>query len=144
VKVEARAGSDNSEDRIAYEVWQFGLGNTPKPSGSIRKGWEPTWADSSKIIKSVHGLKSSNYLTLLSAFGALGLDGPKRMRVVRNACAHKTRLNRNEVGQLRIYYLNTHFLEPIDIIWGISHSRNSIAVFEWIEDLESIADLATR
>lgn len=144
VATPARVVLDNSESRITYEVSQYGRGLPAKPykifSGSI----EPTWAHPNKIIACITGLAPSNTSTLQMAFGSAGLFGPKRIHLVRNACAHKSKVNRNDVRSLRSLYLTNHFIDPIDIIWGVNPSTNSIAIFEWIEDLEDIADLATQ
>jgi hypothetical protein len=44
---------------------------------------------------------------------------------------------------LKITYSTAHFYDPVDIVWGTNASTNSIAIFEWISDLETMADLAT-
>lgn len=144
VVMPARALPDNSESRITYEVKQYGRGDPAYPTKTFSGSVEPTWAHPDKIIAYISGLAPSNASTLLMAFGSGGLFGPKRIHLLRNACAHKSKLNRNEVLTLRSLYFTKHFLDPIDIIWGGNLSTNSIAIFEWIEDLEDIADLATQ
>ena len=140
----ARAVPDNSEARITYEVNQHSKGNKVNSTNIFSGAVEPTWAHPERIITCITGLASSNTPALQMAFGAAGLFGPKRIHLVRNSCAHKSRLNRYDVWSLRSLYVTKHFLDPIDIIWGSNLSTNSIAIFEWIEDLEYIADLATR
>lgn len=141
----ARTLPDNSESRIAYEIKEYGKGNTgPHPTKTFSGPIEPTWAHPDKIISYISGLAPSNGATLQLAFGSAGLFGPKRIQLVRNACAHKSKPNRNDVQSLRSLYLTNHFYDPIDIVWGSNPSTNSIAIFEWIEDLEDIADLATQ
>ena len=140
----ARVAPDNCENRIAYEIKQYGGGSLVKPEKIFSGSIEPTWAHPDRIIACITGLAPSNTFALQMAFGSAGLFGPKRIHLVRNACAHKSRLNRNDVRSLRSLYLTNHFLDPIDIIWGSNSSTNSIAIFEWIEDLENIADLATQ
>lgn len=139
-----RAAADNSPARICYEVKQLALSKTVKPgkvdSGSI----DPTWANPDKIIACITGLAPANASTLQQAFGAGNLLGDKRIHRVRNACAHKSRANRASVMALRSNYLTEHFYDPVDIIWGTNAVTKSIAIFEWISDMETIADLATN
>lgn len=144
VIVRARAAPDNSESRIAYELKQYGNGSSVHATKTFSGSVEPTWAHPDRIIACINGLAPSNASTLQMAFGTGGLVGPKRIHLVRNACAHKSRTNRIDVRALRSLYVTRHFLDPIDIIWGSNFSSNSIAIFEWIEDLEVIADLATQ
>lgn len=144
VVVPARAAPDNSESRITYEVKQYGKGAPVNPTKTFSGSVDPTWAHPDRIIACITGLAPSNTSTLQMAFGSAGLFGPKRIHLVRNACAHKSKFNRNDVLALRSLYLTKHFLDPIDIIWGSNSSTNSIAIFEWIKDLEDIADLATQ
>jgi len=144
VMMPARALPDNSESRIAYEIKQYGIGVTPHSTKKFSGPIEPTWAHPDRIIAYISGLAPSNAATLQMAFGSAGLFGPKRIHLVRNACAHKSKSNRSDVQSLRSLYLTNHFYDPIDIVWGSNPSTNSIAIFEWIEDLEDIADLATQ
>jgi|APLak6261663543_1056040.scaffolds.fasta_scaffold02259_2 hypothetical protein len=144
VIVPARSAPNNSESRITYEIMQYSKNATVNPNRTFSGAIEPTWAHPDKIIGCITGLAPSNISTLQQAFGSAGLFGPKRIHLVRNACAHKTRSNRNDVQVLRSLYLTNHFFDPIDIIWGNNSSTNSIAIFEWIEDLEDIANLATQ
>jgi hypothetical protein len=139
-----RAVLDNSENRITYEVGQYSKGNTANATKIFSGAIEPTWAHPDRIISCINGLAPLNILPLQMAFGSAGLVGPKRIHLVRNASAHKTRSNRQDVQTLRAIYRTKHFLDPIDIIWGSNPTTNSIAVFEWISDLEDIADLATQ
>ena len=142
--VPARVASDNSENRITYEVKQHNNGARINPTNTFSGPIEPTWAHPDRIISYITGLAPSNTPALQIAFGSAGLFGPKRIHLVRNACAHKSKLNRKDVMALRNLYLTNHFLDPIDIIWGSNPSTYSIAIFEWIEDLGVIADLATQ
>lgn len=138
-----RAVTDNSPSRICYEVKQLASGNNVQ-AGKIYSGsQDPTWANPDKIIACITGLAPANASTLQQAFGAGNLVGHKRIHLVRNACAHKSRQNRAGVMALTITYPTTHFYDPVDIIWGTNASTKSIAIFEWISDLETMADLAT-
>lgn len=138
-----RAVADNSPDRICYEVKQLALGNNII-QGKVDSGLQdPTWANPDKIIRCITGLGPANVSTLQQAFGSGNLVGHKRIHLVRNACAHKSRLNRSNVMSLLTFYPTKHFYDPVDIIWGTNASTNSIAIFEWISDLETMADLAT-
>ncbi|SFM40001.1 hypothetical protein [Nitrosomonas communis] len=145
VIVPARLAPNNTESRITYEFIQCSKNATVNPTKTYSGSIEPTWAHPDRIIGCISGLATSNTTELQNAFGSAGLFGPKRIHLVRNACAHKSKFNRNEVARaLRGLYLTNHFLDPIDIIWGNNSSTNSIAIFEWIADLTDIADLATH
>src|SRR5690606_25757974 len=102
-----------------------------------------TWANPDKIIACITGLAPANVSTLQQVFGAGNLVGHRRIHLVRNACAHKSRPNRADVKALLTSYPTKHFYDPVDIIWGTNVSTKSIAIFEWISDLETMADLAT-
>ncbi len=141
--IPARAAADNSPERICYEVKQFASGNNVH-AGRIYSGpHDPTWANPDNIIKCITGLAPANANTLKQVFGAGNLVGHRRIHLVRNASAHKSRSNRAEVFRLHTIYRTKHFYDPIDIIWGINTITNSTAIFEWISDLEIMADLAT-
>ncbi|WP_312587795.1 hypothetical protein [Comamonas terrigena] len=139
-----RAVADNSPERICYEVKQISLGHNVQAGRIYSGSQEPTWANPDKIIRCITGLASANTGALQQAFGAGNLLGHKRIHLVRNACAHKSRKNRADIVTLLTSYSTKHFYDPVDIIWGTGTSTNSIAIFEWISDLETIADLATQ
>lgn len=143
-KIPTRAVADNSEARIAYEFSQLVRGHSIRAANVSLGAVEPTWAHPDKIVVCISGLAPSNTNDLVAAFGSAGLFGPKRIHLVRNACAHKSRQNRMEVQSLRSQYSTEHYLDPIDIVWAQNMSTNSIAIYEWIEDLEIIAELATK
>lgn len=138
-----RAVADNSPERICYEVRQLALGNNIQVDKIYSGPQDPTWANPDKIIACITGLAPANVSTLQQAFGSGNLVGHKRIHLVRNACAHKSRLNRANVMALLTFYPTKHFYDPVDIIWGTNASTKSIAIFEWISDLETMADLAT-
>lgn len=145
VIVPARSAPDNSTSRITYEFMQHSKNAPVKTTNTFSGSIEPTWAHPDRIISCITGLAPSNTTALQNAFGSAGLYGPKRIHLVRNACAHKSKFNCNEVVRtLRSKYLINNFKHPIDIIWGSNPSTNSIAIFEWIVDLEDIANLATQ
>lgn len=145
VIVPMRLVPNNSESRITYEFMQHSNNSPVNPTKVYSGSIEPTWAHPDRIIRCIAGLAPSNTNALQSAFGSAGLFGPKRIHLIRNACAHKSKLNRKDVVRtLRGLYLTDHFKDPIDIIWGSNPTTNSIAIFEWIDDLTNIADLATK
>jgi hypothetical protein len=139
----ARPVPDNGEQRITHEVQRYTSG--AKPSiGTVYTGpQEPTWARPDKIISCINGLAPLNQSALQNAFGSANMVGPTLIHQVRNSCAHKSRHNRAGVFTLRAKYAANPYKDPVDIIWGTNPATNSIAVFEWIADLEDIADLAT-
>lgn len=141
--VPARAVGDNSDARICYEVKQYSGGQRAQLGRTYLGPLDPTWANPDKIIACITGLAPANASTLQQAFGAGNLVGPKRIHLVRNACAHKSRFNRSNIKSLATFYFTTHLYDPVDIIWGSNVSTNAIAIYEWISDLETVADIAT-
>lgn len=139
-----RALANNRPERICYEVKQISSGNNIHPSKVYSGTQDPTWANPDKIISCINGLAPANANTLLQAFGAGNLIGHKRIHLVRNACAHKSRINRSSIKNLLASYPTKHFYDPVDIIWGTNATSQSIAIFEWLSDLETIAALSTE
>lgn len=144
VNVPARAVPDNCPARICYEVKQYAAGSNAQVGKTYSGPLDPTWANPDRIIACITGLGPANASTLQQAFGAGNLVGHRRIHLVRNACAHKSRLNRAGVKGLTTTYPTPHFYDPIDVIWGNNLSTNAIAIFEWIADLETMADAATQ
>lgn len=144
VAIAARACPDNSEARVRYEFKKYQKGDPVAPGVTDSGQLEPTWAHPWNLIACINGLAPANMLTLQQAFGAGGLVGPKRIHLVRNACAHKSKVNRSAVRALRAGYSTSHFLDPIDILWAFNSATGAIAIFEWVTDLETIAGLATE
>lgn len=134
----------NTEARIRHEFKRYSSGHTPTPFGVDAGPMEPTWAHSSGIIVAIGGINPANRGALLAAFGLSSTTGTRRVHLVRNACAHKSRTNRSDVRALRLYYETNHFVDPIDIIWATNKNTGDTAIFEWISDLEVVADLATQ
>lgn len=138
----ARTVADNTEARIRHEFKRYSKGRSPAP-GTVDNGQvEPTWAHPDYLVTCLTGLAPSNVVVLQGAFGSGGLAGSRRIHLVRNACAHKSKANRVSVKGLRALYRTPHFMDPVDILWGKS-AANGIAIYEWILDLETMADLAT-
>lgn len=143
IAVPVRLAPLNSTARITYEFSQYGKGEVPKIGKVHSSIVEPTWANPASLIASITGLAPANYAQLQAAFGAGGLPGPARIQLVRNATAHKTPAMRAAAQALKAFYSVTHYLEPIDLIWGSDPSTAGIAIFDWIDDLRTISDLAT-
>lgn len=142
--VVSRVAPDNSEPRIRHEIKRINKNVTPI-AGQVDAGLlEPTWAHSGKIVGYVTGLAPTNAVVLQGAFGAGNLPGHKRVHLIRNACAHKSKHNRTEVAALRATYITSHFHDPVDIAWGVNSVTNAIALYEWLTDMETMADTATN
>lgn len=137
-----RAAADNTEARIRHEFKRYSRGAVPAVGAVDNGQMEPTWAHPDYLVTCVTGLAPSNAVVLQGAFGSGGLAGARRIHLVRNACAHKSKANRQNVRGLRTLYSTAHFMDPVDILWGKS-AANGIAIYEWILDLETMADLAT-
>ena len=142
LNIPSRILADNSEARIRHEFKRYSKGALPTPTGVDNGQIEPTWAHPDYLVTCLTGLGPANVGALQDAFGSGGLAGARRIHLVRNACAHKSKANRVGVKALRAFYSTPHFMDPIDILWGKS-GVNGIAIYEWILDLETMAELAT-
>lgn len=143
VNILPRLSPDNSEPRIRHEIKRIYKNCAPVPGQIDNGALEPTWAHPGKIVGYITGLSPANALVLQGAFGAGNLPGHKRVHLIRNACAHKSISNRMEVATLRSNYDTSHFMDCIDIVWGVNLATNKIALFEWLADMEIMADAAT-
>lgn len=133
----------NSWQRIGYEAICASRGQSPKSIKQLRfKREEPTWGDQDKLITVVTCLNPSNRNTLLSAFG-LPILGPKHLQIVRNACAHKDIETMEQVRGLLLHYLIEEFVCPSDLAWQLNPIRKICAIYSWICDMRTMADLAT-
>lgn len=136
--------ADNSWQRIGYEAQQAAQRRRPLPSRKLTfLRQEPTWGDINKLLEIIVILKPCNELQLLSSFG-LPLRGPKHLQIVRNACAHKHKENIGNVGTLLIFYRTPPLAHPIELVWQFETASGEIALYKWIDDLETIASLATK
>lgn len=142
--VTPRTEPDNSESRIRHEIKRIYKNALPVAGQTDTGNIEPTWAHSGKIVSYVTGLSPNNSTVLQGAFGAGNLPGHKRLHLIRNACAHKSKQNRIEVATLKSTYVTSHFIDPSDIVWGVNATTNRIALYEWLTDIETMADVATN
>jgi hypothetical protein len=142
--VAPRVAPNNSLERIRHEVKRFTLGQPPSATAVDPGPMEPTWARPDKLVTVLGGLQPSNLSELVNAFGS-NIIGPRRIQLVRNACAHKSIFNRKAVYAIKGAYTATLYKDPIDIIWALDPQAQNATAFEsWVADLEQIADLATQ
>jgi hypothetical protein len=141
--IPARAVPNNSLDRLRYEVKRITGGGVPSATATDPGPLEPTWARPDKIVTVISAVNPINANALVAAFGA-NLIGPTYIHMIRNACAHKSIFNRRAVAALRGRYVTGVYKDPIDIIWGQDpQTNNALAIDVWMDELESIAMLAT-
>jgi len=104
---------------------------------------EPTWGDIGSIIKIINALNPSNQGQLTTAFG-LPLHGPKHLQLVRNCAAHKTIENLlNLRSQLSLTYTLHNKVTPSEVAWSLKTGTSDLAINVWIDDMRTIADVAT-
>lgn len=133
----------NTWQRIAYEFKEYARSKTPEPAKSIVSMWQqPTWGDMDKFLSVVPKLGIANAATLTNAFGC-SFQAPKHLQIVRNACQHLDMETFNEVRRLIPLYIAYPINHPSELIWLLYPTTRSDAIFEWIVELELIADLAT-
>lgn len=134
--------SDNSRQRIAYEIKEFSHGHTPKPRQRLRyKSEEPTWGDVDLLLRAIPYLGIANSTELTTAFG-ISVPSPSHLQIVRNACNHLDSETMQRVRSIQPYYIGS-IQQPYELIWCLESNTRSDAIFVWISDLELIAKLAT-
>ncbi len=140
--VTGRSG-DNTLQRIAYEFKEYAQNRIPKPSKVTTFSWQqPTWGDIDKFLIVIRSLGIANVVTLTDAFGS-SLQAPRHLQIVRNACQHLNTDNFNKVKGLLPFYLASPINHPFELIWLSYPTSQSAAIFDWIDELEWIADFAT-
>jgi hypothetical protein len=134
---------NNSAERVAYEFKQYKSGNTPGPRGLVTQSYnEPTWGDVSALLAVLPGLNPSNLSTLMSGFG-LSLRGPQHLQITRNTIAHLNADGIKSFQQILIFYSGHISNHPSDLICWQDPAKNTQVIFSWIDDLETIASIAT-
>ena len=94
---------------------------------------EPTWGDARKINRIVRAIQPSNKSNLITGFGlrSVSLD----LQVVRNACAHISSDQIDEISRMKVRYANTHFSHPSDVLFWTEPSTGNEAWRVWIDEL---------
>jgi hypothetical protein len=116
--------------------------NATKTISFLRQ--EPTWGDQNKIIDVITTLGPANTANLLVAFG-LPLLGPKHLQIVRNACFHKNSETVQAVKVISSSYGNGVGVSgPADLIWCYEPSKGTNAIYSWLADFKTIAEVATE
>jgi hypothetical protein len=134
---------DNTWQRIAYEVVEYGKRHKPKPHAKISyRSQEPTWGNVDLLLRAIPSMNLSNSARLLTALG-VSLQAPTHLQIVRNACYHLNNETVSNVNSLLPYYIGTINCHPIEIIWCLDPMSRSDAIFLWYDELETIASLAT-
>ncbi len=138
-----RRPCDNSWQRISYEA-KCASQDRAAVHGRINrfKSQEPTWGDTGKVVKIIHGLNPTNKGRLISAFG-LSVSGPTHLQLVRNACAHKNEESMKAVRQISIHYISQPLQQPSELVWQFHKRTKTVALYSWISDLQIIAGLVT-
>ena len=135
---------DNSWNKILYEISHNLKNRTITNTGHVnfKIRFEPTWGDVSVMLRAIQYMAPNNQATLLSAYG-MPFDGIKHMQQVRNSAAHKNIETMSEIKSLSMYYNSPEINSPMDVVWACKHQENTLAIEQWLYDINLIADLAT-
>ena len=128
-----------SEDRLLYVCRHAARnGGNLRRIGVLRGSFEePTWGDAVKIDRMVNYLNPSNKQNLLSGFGlrTLSMD----LQKVRNACAHISHDNIEEIKNLQLTYASRQFNHPSDALLWIEPITGHEAWKVWVDELRASA-----
>lgn len=103
---------------------------------------EPTWGDLQKLNLIATGISSTNQSQLLSAFG-IGL-AISDLQLCRNVSAHLNAGGISEVVAARVRYNETRFVHPSDLIFWIDPTTKDFLWKTWIDEIRSVAALASE
>jgi hypothetical protein len=135
---------DNSWNRILYEISNSLKGRAVTNTGHVnfKIRFELTWGDINVMLRAIQHMAPNNAATLLSAYG-MPFNGIKHMQQVRNAAAHKNIETINDIQSLSIHYNTSVIKSPMDVIWAHKHTTTTLAIEQWLYEINLIADLAT-
>jgi hypothetical protein len=138
-----RRTADNSRERIAYEILEYARSQTPRPAKRFTYlSQEPTWGDVNLLLRALPRLGVSNSPQLITAFG-ISTQAPAHLQIVRNACFHMNRETIKKVRSIQPFYVGTVNHHPCELIWCLESNSRSDAVYFWLDEMETIAALAT-
>ncbi len=134
---------DNRESRVGYELKHLGRGRRPSASGVLTGRYaEPTWGDVGLLTRAIPQMGVANSSQLVSAFG-VSLIGPRHLQTVRNACFHTNSETVSQVMSLSLWYTGGKIGHPYEIAYREVSGTSTTAMFQWLQDLEEIAIIAT-
>jgi hypothetical protein len=134
---------DNSWQRVAYEISEYAYKRTPQPNFRyIHLSQEPTWGDVNLLLRALPRLGVFNSAQLITAFG-ISTQAPTHLQIVRNACYHRNSETIQRVKSIQPYYVGAVNHHPYELIWCLESNSRSDAVYYWLDEMETIAELAT-
>jgi hypothetical protein len=140
----APRSSDNSIKRIAYEFKEASKGNSIKPGKAISHHYqEPTWGDVTNILKAIPVINPSNLSTLSSGWG-LPFMAAQHLQTTRNTIAHLMPDSLPQFRKILVSYSGSRIAHPSEIALWKNPSKNTLVIFSWLEDLETMASLVTK
>jgi hypothetical protein len=140
--VSGRPGNNN-RNRVAYEVLTLSRGGTPASTKVCSYIYqEPTWGDVNMLLRALPLMNISHSSHFITAFG-ISVQSPSHLQIVRNACNHLDNENMKKVRAIQPYYIGSANKHPYELMWCIESSSQSEAIYFWLDELLTIADLAT-
>jgi hypothetical protein len=140
--VSSRPGN-NSRQRIAFEISELSRGRIPHRTNVARFTYqEPTWGDVNLLLRVLPSLGISHYSRLITALG-ISVQSPSHLQIVRNACNHLNSETMQRVKAIQPYYIGSVNQHPCELMWCLESSSRSDAIYFWLDELQTIAELAT-
>jgi hypothetical protein len=133
-----------TKQRILYEGLALASGGQPKPAKIITHRYqEPTWGDTDRLAKILSGIGITHGSTL-ETIVLTSAARVKDLQIVRNACAHRSNEGLGEVLRIQTgYIVKFPIRTPSDLGWQGCGAPHSAALYQWISDVENLADLLT-
>lgn len=135
--------ANNSPQRVAYEVSEYARSRIPHPTRQFRYlSQDPTWGDVNVLLRALPRMGVLNSAQLITAFG-ISTQAPTHLQIVRNACYHLNIETIKKVRSIQPFYMGTVKHHPCELIWCLESNSRSDAVYFWLDEMETIAELAT-
>ena len=134
--------ANNNRQRVSYEISEYARSHTPlQNKQNAYLSQEPTWGDVNVLLRALPRLGVSNSVLLITAFG-ISTQAPTHLQIVRNACYHLNSETIRKVRSIQPFYIGT-VNHPCELIWCLESTSRSDAVYFWLDEMETIAALAT-
>lgn len=133
----------HSEGRISYIAKCLAGGHPIKANKVLSPHQEPTWGDRQLVLDAARHLAVGNVGSL--ELGLLLITrAATDMRTVRNASAHLSRANLQEVQALAAYYHGSRLRHPTEMLLWTEHQSGENCFHLWLADLLDCAEVMTE
>lgn len=106
----------------------------------LANGWvDIAWGDLDKLNKVILGLEMSNQQQLLSSFGSQKHIGS--LHKSRNACSHISEFTIQQLKNMRVYYDETFFMHPSDIMFWVEPVSGKYLWNVWLDEMDILSSL---